>query len=114
MITHFVTKVYAAIKVNVDPPAGGIAGLAQKFGGTEADLTSVMNLIGAVIKLAFGLAGIFALTMFLYGGVFSYMTSFGNEDKIKKANLAMLWSFLGLVIIAASYTIINRLTSLFK
>lgn len=109
-----IQKASAALNVNVDQPDGGILGLAKQFGGTNANLSSVMNLIEKVIQLALGLAGVFALIMFLYGGVFNYVFSFGNEEKIKKASQAMLWSFLGLVIIAGSYTIINILTSLFK
>lgn len=114
MITDLVKQAHAAINVNVDQPAGGILGLAKQFGGTEANLDSVIGLIQKAVQLAFGLAGIAALVIFLYGGVFEYLTSFGNEEKIKKANLTMLWSIIGLVIIAASYTILNIITTLFK
>lgn len=109
-----IQKASAALNVNVNTPDGGILGLAKQFGGTNADLSSVMSLIEKVIQLALGLAGVFALVMFLYGGVFNYVFSFGNEEKIKKASQTMIWSFLGLVIIAASYTILGVLQKLFK
>jgi len=113
----FIQKTYAAVKVTTDPPDEGILGLAKKFGGTEADLNSLFGAGGLVEKitsLALGVAGIFALIMFLYGGVFNYVMSFGDDEKIKKASQTMLWSFLGLVIIAVSYTIITRISSVFK
>jgi hypothetical protein len=104
---NFVQKVNAALKVTTDPPEKGLLGFIRDFGGPEADLNSVISMGQKITELLLAMAGIFALVIFLWG-VFDYVLSFGNDEKIKKASQTMLRYFLGLVIIAASYTIINR------
>lgn len=111
---NFIDHIKAAVDVTADLPAEGISGLAKQFGGTEADLGSIVDLIQKVIDYALAFAGVAALFMFLWGGVFNYVTSFGNEEKIKKATQTMVWSLLGLVIIGISYTIKNIISSVLK
>lgn len=110
MVNYFITKTYAATLPD------GIIGLVKNSCGgdcTNANLDTVITLLKNVITQAGAFAGIFALIMFLYGA-FNYTTSAGNEEKVKKATGTMIWSIIGLVIIALSYTIITISASLFK
>lgn len=71
------------------------------------------QIIGRAIKTVLGIIGAIALLMFVYGGLM-WMTSGGSPEKIKKAQTTLVWAVLGLVVIFASYTlvdfIIERLT----
>jgi Mg/Co/Ni transporter MgtE len=108
-----IEKVSAEVKVNSDPMPDGILGFVRQFGGTEASLGSVVAMIEKAIEVGLTFAGVFALIMFLWGA-FDYMFSLGDDEKVKKSSQTMLWSFIGLVIIAAARTILNRVIDLLK
>jgi len=63
-------------------------------------------IIGTAIKGALSILGSLALAMFVYGG-FVWMLSFGSPDKVKKGRDILVWAFIGLVIIFASYAIVS-------
>lgn len=84
----------------------GIGELSQL--GTDAP-----RVIGRVIKGAMGLVGSAALVMFIYGGIL-WMTSGGNAERAKKAVKIVLWSALGLVVVLASYAIVDFVFEAFK
>jgi hypothetical protein len=44
--------------------------------------------------------------MFIYGG-FLWIMSGGNEDNVKKGKETLKWAVLGLVVVFASYSILN-------
>jgi len=44
--------------------------------------------------------------MFVYGGLI-WLTSGGTPDKIKKGMDVLLWAAIGLVVIFASYTLVD-------
>lgn len=75
--------------------------------------TSPSKIIGRIIKTVLGVIGAIALLIFVYGGLM-WMTAAGSPEKIKKAQTTLVWAVLGLVVIFASYTlvdfIIERLT----
>lgn len=64
------------------------------------------ELAGILIKTALGLVGVVALVYFILGG-FQWMTAAGNLEKVKKGRDTLIWATLGLVIIFASYSLIN-------
>jgi amino acid transporter len=68
--------------------------------------TSISVLIGRIINGALGIVGSLALLMFIYGGII-WMTSGGNEEKVKKGKQTLIWAVLGIVIIFTSYSILN-------
>ncbi|MBL7053810.1 hypothetical protein ISS06_01225 [Patescibacteria group bacterium] len=84
-------------------------GNAAGFG--TADLTTV---IGNVIKIVLSLMGMIAAIFLIVGG-FMWMTSAGNEDKIKKAKGIMGAAVTGIVIVLVAYAaasfIINQLAT---
>lgn len=64
--------------------------------------SSVPIIVGRIIKILSGGAGMIALMMFVYGG-FQWLTAGGNAEKIKKGKDIILWSILGLVVMFSSY-----------
>ncbi|OIO46744.1 MAG: hypothetical protein AUJ28_01945 [Parcubacteria group bacterium CG1_02_37_51] len=64
------------------------------------------QLAGMIIKAVLGLVGIIALLYFILGG-FQWMTAAGNLDKVKKGRDTLIWATLGILIIFASYSLVN-------
>lgn len=88
-----------------DATGKAIAGkdFAGDSGLGSADLvTSIAN----IIRLAIGFLGIVAVIIILLGG-FKWMTSGGNEEKVKKAKALIIQGIVGLVIVLSSYAIAN-------
>lgn len=61
-------------------------------------------LAGNIIKSILGFVGSVALLVFIYGG-FTWLTSAGNPDKIKKGQGTLIWAAIGLAFIFSSYMI---------
>lgn len=72
--------------------------------------TDVRVIFGRVISAALSIVGTLALLMFVYGGVL-WMTSRGDTKQVTKGKDTITWAVLGLVIIFASYTLVNALIS---
>lgn len=71
---------------------------------------SIPELVNDILRGLFGIIGVIALVIFLYGG-FTWMTSEGAEKKIKKGWDTMIWGALGLGIIFASFILVRFLLS---
>lgn len=74
--------------------------------------TSVPVLIGNIIKTVLAIVGALALAMFIYGG-FTWLTSGGSAEKIKKGKDILMWAVIGLVVIFASYSLVDFLLTAF-
>jgi hypothetical protein len=61
-------------------------------------------LIGRIIDSILGIVGSLALLMFVFGGL-TWMTSSGNQEKVKKGRDIIVWSAIGLAIIFMSYAL---------
>lgn len=59
-------------------------------------------LIGQIINSILGVVGSLALLMFVYGGI-TWMTSSGNQEKVKKGRDIIVWAAIGLVIVFSAY-----------
>ncbi|MCK4554059.1 hypothetical protein KAU19_03790 [Candidatus Parcubacteria bacterium] len=68
--------------------------------------TTPQALIGRIINAVLGIVGSIALAMFIYGG-FTWMTSSGNSEKVQKGKDILIWAAIGLVVIFASYALVN-------
>lgn len=66
------------------------------------DINSPQDLIGQILDSVLGVIGSLALLMFVYGGI-TWMTSAGNQEKVKKGRDIIVWSAIGLVIIFSAY-----------
>ncbi len=76
-----------------------VTSLLHDVGGTEAELTTIMDYINTVIAVAVNLAGIVALLMVFYATIL-YVTSYGDDTKIETAKKTLHWSIIGLVFVA--------------
>lgn len=72
--------------------------------------TDVRVVIGQVIKVLLGLAGVGAFAMFVLGG-FQWMFSMGKPEQFTKGKQTMLYALLGLVVLFTSYTLVNFVVS---
>jgi hypothetical protein len=70
------------------------------------DNTDPRVIIGQGIRTILGIVGSVALAVFIYGGIL-WLTSGGNEQRIKKGKDVILWATLGLVVIFAAYAIVG-------
>lgn len=84
------------------------AGLTNPLG----DVT-VPGLIGKIIKAVLGIVGSLSLLMFIFGGL-TWMTSGGNEEKIKKGKQILVNAALGIIVIFSSYSILNWIFTVLK
>jgi len=72
--------------------------------GAGFTYTDPRVLIGNIIKAALGLIGIVFVVIVIYGG-FLWMTSKGEQDKVKEAKNWIINGAIGIAIILASYAI---------
>ena len=83
------------------PSVQAATGLENPLGESDP-----RKIIGNVIRAMLGLTGSLALAVFIFGG-FTWVTSAGSEEKIKKGKEMILWAALGLFIIFASYAMVR-------
>ena len=83
--------------------AGSTWGPPPKPGGVPTDLEGgLMNLINWIL----GFVSMIAVLMVIYGGV-QYLTSSGDENKAEGGKKTLTYAFVGLIIAALSYGIIE-------
>lgn len=98
---------------DIEPIRGGvIVGFTNPLcrPGQPCNLPTI---IGNIIRAILGIVGSIALLMFIYGG-FLWMVSAkqGGEKKVRYAKDVLKWSALGLLVIFASYIIVNFVINL--
>ncbi|MFC1612560.1 hypothetical protein ACFL29_01785 [Patescibacteria group bacterium] len=83
---------------------------AQDYGlgktQTAAQLPSgdLSTMIGKIIGGFLGLIGVFFFVLLIYGG-YTWMSSFGNKEKVDRAKNIIVAAVIGMVIILAAYVI---------
>lgn len=84
------------------------------FGTKTADTSGLINplgdvtfegFIGRLIKIMLGLSGSIALLMFVYGG-FLYLSSAGDDAKVKKGKAAIVNAVIGIFLVFFAYTFV--------
>ncbi len=84
----------------------------------KAKITSVMPgelvkdadaniILGNAISKGLGIIGSVALVIFIASGII-WMTSAGNEKRVKLAEQSLIWAALGLFVIFFSYIFVNN------
>jgi hypothetical protein len=79
------------------------------FFGNAVDTDSLDGFIMiaiAISKWILGIIGSLALAFFIYGGIM-FMISGGSSEKVTKAKQILIGAVIGLIIVFASYMIIN-------
>ena len=104
-------------------PAAGAAGAAGS-GAAAAPAPSTYDLpnflgvddpnevIGRIVKYIMGFVGTIALVTFMYGGVL-WLISSGREAYVDKGRDTMVWSAVGMVVVFASYLLVDLVFKLF-
>lgn len=92
----------ANVIINAIRIALGNVNLAQNCAAHEC--ANVDKMVVGAIEWVIGVAGVVALIFVVIGGI-SYMTSAGDPGKTKRAKDTILYSLIGLVIVALSFVI---------
>lgn len=80
-------------------------GLINPLGTTDP-----RKIIGNLIQAILSIIGSIALLMFIYGGVI-WITSMGNDKLVQKGKQILVWTVVGLAVIAGAYTLTNAVIS---
>ncbi len=72
--------------------------------GMDGKESSLVAIIGNVVRIVLVLVGIIVLVIIVYAG-FLWMTAGGNEDQVKKAKQWLINAVVGLALIMAAYAI---------
>lgn len=79
----------------------------------ETGNVSIKDILVNIINFVLGFAAAIAVLFIIIGGVM-YMTSGGNEDRLKKSKSLILQAVIGLVIVILALVIVNLTTSIVK
>lgn len=120
--TTCVEKVAQAIGKSVERLTGGgekevtpptaIATNAKTLNKLTLD-NSIPKLLGRIISVAMGILGSIALAMVVYGGLLM-MLSAGNAERSKKGTQILIWAGLGVIVIFASYALVDLVFEIFR
>jgi len=66
----------------------------------------VRVIVFEIIRIFFGILGIIAVILIIYGG-WMYMTSAGNTDRLEKARKILINALIGLIIIMSAFAIVH-------
>lgn len=77
-----------------------------KYKRGDYELNDVLKIGTNIVKLIFGVVGSLTLLFFVYGGVM-FLISAGSSDKVQKAKTILINSTIGLIIVFASYLIVD-------
>ncbi len=92
------------------PAAGTGAGFNFATAAGLGAMQTLPQLIAAIIRVILGFLGIIAVVFVLYGG-FTYMTSGGDPERVKKAKRILTNAAIGLVIVLSSFAIAQFVVS---
>jgi len=89
-----------------NPIAGNLSGGSVSLTNPLGNVSSPQILIGRVINGILSVVGSLALLMFIYGGLL-WMTSAGNDQKIKQGREILIWATAGLALVFFSYVLVR-------
>ncbi|HBU07333.1 MAG TPA: hypothetical protein DEB09_04600 [Candidatus Magasanikbacteria bacterium] len=95
---------------NYGKPKGYVGPLpACAFTGTCNDINQLLSFfIGVFGSMSLGVIGVFAFAVFIYGGI-TILTSFGNAEKVKKGQQALVAAVVGIIIALSAYMIVYNI-----
>jgi hypothetical protein len=70
--------------------------------------TDIRVITGRIISTALGILGSITLIAIVYGG-FLWLTSAGNQERIKKGTQTMMWAIAGVFLVFSGYAILNTI-----
>jgi hypothetical protein len=78
----------------------------NSIGGMPDGGVNLTNVVQNLLGLIFVFAGILALLFVIWGGI-SWITSGGEKEKIEEARKKIIYALIGLIVIFASFFIVN-------
>ncbi len=85
----------------------------QSFTGSGLPMVSLTVFIVGIIRIFFGLLGVIALALLIYGGVI-WMTSAGDPGKVTKAKQIIYNTVIGLIVIFSAFAISSFLINFLR
>ena len=82
---------------------------SDSTGTNPATFKDLEVIFSNTLNIAVALAGILLFIMLVVGG-FSYLTSTGDPEKVKKAGGILTWAIVGFVLLIASWFILRLLS----
>ena len=103
------------VKAQETTPEGGSYGLtdtAKQAGLTDdGTVQRPEDIVSKIVGFVLAFVGVIILNNMIFAG-YAWMTAGGNEEKIKASKQKMTNSIIGLIIILASYIIVNSVLGL--
>jgi amino acid transporter len=81
------------------------------FHYTKRPVTDLGPIIIKMIDFLLGFAALIAVLFIIYAGIL-YVTSSGNQDRVKNAKNALTYSIIGLVVIILSYFLVQLIINM--
>jgi PKD repeat protein len=97
------------VSASVDQPRGSLR-ISQNYDSTITRFSDVNVFLTSVIDFFLQFVGIIAIGAIIYGG-FLMLTAGGEEEQHKKGLTVTLYACIGIIMILASYAIVNTVTS---
>ncbi|HPN54621.1 MAG TPA: pilin [Candidatus Moranbacteria bacterium] len=88
-----------------------ILGWTDSTSTTSSALT-ISEIAVNVLNFLLGVAGVLAIIMMVIGGIM-YLTSTGDEERIKKGKSIFTYSVIGIIIVLASLVIVRQIAQFF-
>lgn len=86
----------------IEPPEQ----LRKLLGADETGATAISNFLSRLVGLFFTLATLVALFMFLWAAI-EWMTSAGEKEKVASARNKIIYTIIGIILLATSFAILN-------
>jgi len=98
---------FLALPVFAQDALSGLKKSAEEAGLNKGlGAKSLPETIGSIIGYGLSFIGVIFMVLMIYGGI-SWMTSFGAQEKVKKAKDLIVDAVIGLIIVIAAYAITN-------
>jgi len=78
--------------------------IQEIYGDNDVTETTFATAIAEIIKITLSFLGVIFIVLIVYAG-FLWMTSAGNEEKVKKAKDIMVAAIIGVAIVLLAYAI---------
>lgn len=101
IIATFTPHLLLAAPPTANDALANVSKTADKAGVEQANVSTI---IGAGVKGALQLVGIFFFVLMVYGG-FIWMTARGNDEKVTKARETIWAAVIGLGVTVAAYAV---------
>ena len=81
-------------------------GFSAATGGAECNDTALSGNVGQLVDTLFIVIGAISVIIIIIGGIY-YVTSTGDQARIKRAKDTILYAIIGLIVAILAYAIVN-------